>query len=260
MFWPRPESFNFAPSQLRELREYFEKRRAAREDVVETVSGVTGHPINFPFYITLKGRDWQTWFKVVGTLKGGSYKGFQSTKDEGDRKPSKAVQKTVPSGHQEHWKHVPAHEMPDDVMKRFATTSDGDKKLGGDPGAKVAVKAEPKADKKENKRLSNDEHDYDEAVITKIRSQIASIIELWPTSSTETFGKLVGELRATFGAVSDIEKAIMKKMRKIGDADVDLPGVVKLVANKWDPKDVSTVLSRMVRLGKVRQDGEYYRL
>lgn len=162
-YGPMEDICDGALKELEEIRSKLE----AREGLDETVSGVTGHPINFPFFITLKGRSFQTWFKVIGTLKNGSYKGFQSTQNEGDRKPSKAVQKTVPSGHQAHWKHVPAHEMPDNVMKRFADTSDGDKKIGGDPDAKVTVKT---ADTK------------GESTIKKIRDQIASIVGAWQES------------------------------------------------------------------------------
>lgn len=155
---------------MRTLRDLEDIRAAleTREGTVvegDDMKTLAGHPINYPFYVVIKAQTMTAWFKVTGVNKGDGYTGYQVTEDAGKKTPSKAVTKTIPKGTKGAWKHVPAHQVPENIMKRFDTKPDGGMKIGGNPDAKVTVKAGA-ADKKES-------------TIEKIRSQVMALIKAW---------------------------------------------------------------------------------
>lgn len=247
-----------------EKLEQIRKMLEVREGLVEG-----DHPINYPFYLTMKTKELVMWFKVTGVNKGGGYTGFQVDQWLDKKTPSKAVTKTIPRQAKDDYKHVPAHEMPEPVMKRFAGTPDGGKKIGGDPEAKLAVKGTTKE--------AND-HDFDESSpIERIRNQIAAILDsalpIGATSSRKdgidytpskeesvsSLDHLLAELQGILEpGDSKMEKAVLKGMKRLKGDHLDVSVVVKQVGG--DAKEVYTALNRLVRLGKVRQDGKLYSL
>lgn len=70
-------------------------------------------------YLIEHPSDYELWFFVTEDLKNGGVRGKQVDWNAGDRKPKKAVTKTINKQWLDKWKHVKTNEMPPEVQDRF---------------------------------------------------------------------------------------------------------------------------------------------